>query len=302
MTPRLDLGNAPDSWGVWFAADPHQPPWRRFLDEVALAGYEWIELGPYGYLPTDLPTLRAELAARGLRVSGSFVAGPLHDLAAWPSIERQVRQMGALLAGVEARFLILMTSTYGGHRLGGPTGATRLSDEDWRHLIDATHRVADLAEREFDLRLAFHPHAGMLVETEEEIEALLAATDPARVALCLDTGQHLVAGGDPVAFARRHRARLAYLHLKDVDSAVLARARAAGLPINAAVALDLFCEPGQGAVDFPALLALLAETGYAGWGIVEQDLYPAPGDRPLPIARRTRAYFRDLLSRVMRDA
>src|SRR6266576_2820620 len=46
------VGSAPDSWGVWFPDDPNQTPYTRFLDEVADSGYQWIELGPYGYLPT----------------------------------------------------------------------------------------------------------------------------------------------------------------------------------------------------------------------------------------------------------
>ncbi len=50
---KVNVGSAPDSWGVWFADDPRQTPWERFLDEVAAAGYTRIELGPYGYLPTD---------------------------------------------------------------------------------------------------------------------------------------------------------------------------------------------------------------------------------------------------------
>ena len=69
---RLRVGSAPDSWGVWFPQDDRQPPWRRFLDEVAEAGYEWVELGPYGYLPTDPEQLRDELGQRGLKLS----AGP----------------------------------------------------------------------------------------------------------------------------------------------------------------------------------------------------------------------------------
>jgi inosose dehydratase len=55
---RLRLGSCPDSWGVWFADDPHQTPWHRFLDELAAAGYRWLELGPYGYLPTDPAGMR----------------------------------------------------------------------------------------------------------------------------------------------------------------------------------------------------------------------------------------------------
>ena len=50
---HLRFGTAPDSWGVWFPEDEHQVPWPQFLDEVEQSGYAWIELGPYGYLPTD---------------------------------------------------------------------------------------------------------------------------------------------------------------------------------------------------------------------------------------------------------
>ena len=56
----IKIGTAPDDWGVWFPSDPKQTPWHRFLDEVAEAGFEWIELGPYGYLPTDINLLRSE--------------------------------------------------------------------------------------------------------------------------------------------------------------------------------------------------------------------------------------------------
>ena len=86
---NIRLGSAPDSWGVWFPSDPKQIPWQRFLDEIAEAGYEWTELGPYGYLPTDLPTLRAELARRGLKVTAAFAMGHLEDPDAWPALEKQ---------------------------------------------------------------------------------------------------------------------------------------------------------------------------------------------------------------------
>jgi inosose dehydratase len=47
-------------------------------------------------------------------------------------------------------------------------------------------------------------------------------------------------------------------------------------------------------LDFNAVRAVLEEVGYQGYGIVEQDIYPSPFDRPLPIARHTRAYLRDV--------
>ena len=64
---RIRVGSAPDSWGVWFPDDPQQVPWERFLDEVSEAGYSWIELGPYGYLPTDPAKLTDEVTGATCR-------------------------------------------------------------------------------------------------------------------------------------------------------------------------------------------------------------------------------------------
>ena len=69
--PKLHLGTAPDSWGVWMpSGDPLQTPWQRYLDEVQQAGYRYSELGPFGYLPTDPGLIREEYAKRGLTLTG----------------------------------------------------------------------------------------------------------------------------------------------------------------------------------------------------------------------------------------
>ena len=80
-TPNLSnlrLGTAPDSWGVWFPDDPKQVPWHRFLDEAAAAGYTAVELGPFGYLPTNPEQLRDELGRRGLTLTGATAGTALH--------------------------------------------------------------------------------------------------------------------------------------------------------------------------------------------------------------------------------
>jgi inosose dehydratase len=56
----------------------------------------------------------------------------------------------------------------------------------------------------------------------------------------------------------------------------------------------MFCEPSQGIVNFRAFRDVLQEVGYEGWATVEKDIYPAPFEKPLPIAKRTREYLRDL--------
>ena len=291
---NIRVGSAPDNWGVWFPDDPKQIPWQRYLDELVEAGYEWTELGPYGYLPTDLSTLRKELDHRGIKVSGSFLMPPLEDPSAWPALEKDLLGLGELLVNLGAQFLLLIDDTYTDLFNGELRAARTLDEEAWKRLVDVTHRVAGIARDRFGLRLVFHPHAETHVEYEEQIERLLQETDPDLVALCLDTGHHAYRGGDPVSFVRRHHQRIPYFHLKSVDPELQRKVEAEKIPFATAVGMDLFCEPSKGAVDFLALRDVLREIDYDGWAIIEQDMYPAPFDKPLPIAKRTRAYLREI--------
>ncbi len=110
---RLRLGTAPDSWGVWFADDPRQLPWAQFLDEAARSDYEWIELGPYGYLPTAPGQLRDELGRRGLRLSGGAVQAGLHrGPDALAAAIAECRREAELLTALGASYLVLLPEQY----------------------------------------------------------------------------------------------------------------------------------------------------------------------------------------------
>jgi inosose dehydratase len=290
----IHVGSAPDSWGVWFADDPRQTPWTRFLDEIQSAGYQWTELGPYGYLPPDVTALRRELERRSLRVSGSFAMASMEDPAAWPELERQVTGTGEVLAALGARYLVLIDDTYTNLFTGEQREPERLDESAWKRLIETAHKVADLARDRFGLRTVFHPHADTHVQYEDQIEAFLEQTDPASIALCLDTGHHAYRRGDPVAFYRRHHERIEYLHLKSVDGVMRERVHSEKIPFAVAVGKDLFCEPARGIVDFCAFRDALRDCRYEGWAVVEQDMFPAPFDKPLPIALRTRGFLREI--------
>jgi inosose dehydratase len=290
---NVKIGSAPDNWGVWFSSDPRQTLWNRFLDELVAAGYTATELGPYGYLPTDPAQLHQELSRRGISVSGTFAMTDLANPAEWPELERQVLGAGELLASFGSKFLVLIDSLYTDEHTGRPLRATRLDDAGWQRLIATTHRVADIAQSKFGLRVVFHPHAETNVEYEDQIERFLADTED-RIGLCFDTGHHAYRGGDPVRFMRDHHARIPYLHIKSVDADIQRRVQAEHIPFSQAVGQDMFCELQKGAVDFVAFRDVLREINYDGWAIVEQDMYPAPFDKPLPIATRNRAYLREL--------
>jgi inosose dehydratase len=290
----VKIGTAPDSWGVWFPSDAKQTPWERYLDEVRAAGYEWTELGPIGYLPTDPEKLRGELDKRGLKLTGTFVMRHLEDVAAWPDLEKDLDIAGRVLSALGAKLLVLIDDTYTNLFTGESMRPGRLEGDSWKRLIDTTQKIAHLARDRYGFKLVFHPHAETHVEYEDQIEALLAQTDPELVFLCFDTGHHAYRGGDPIAFMRKHHRRIPYLHLKSVDGGIQKQVERENIPFAKAVAMDMFCEPARGMVDFIAFRDVLREIQYDGWATVEQDMYPAPFDKPLPIAKRTREYLRSI--------
>ncbi len=287
----LRLGTAPDSWGVWFPEHPEQTPWPRFLDEVTLAGYGWIELGPYGYLPTEPARLQDELAARDLRLSGGTVAAGLHRGAdALAEAMESSRRVAALVTELGARHIVFLPEGYRGLD-GSYTQPSELDSEGWKHLTTGLDTIATMLADEYDVQLAFHPHADSHVDTQPRVEQLLHDTDPDRVQLCLDTGHIAYCGGDNQELIRRHPQRIAYVHLKQVDPTVLARVRRDGLDFAAATRLGAMVEPPNGIPAMEPLLEELDALDVPLFAIVEQDMFPCPPDQPLPIARRTRTYL-----------
>ena len=288
----LKLGNCPDSWGVWFPDNPLQTPWTRFLDEVAESGFEWIETGPLGYMPTDPAVLKPEIDERGLKVAATMLGGHMEDDEVLDEIEGALEISTPLLSALGAEFVGLIDAPYMDFETGELARPRSLEGDAWKRLIENTNKASDLI-RKNGFTPVFHPHTDTHVEYDEQMEAFLADSDPS-VPMVLDTGHHAYRGGDPVAFLRKHHARIPYLHIKNVDAAVTKEVEEKGIGMVEAVAMGAFVEPGNGIVDFEAFLAVIREVGYDGIVMVEQDMYPVPFDVPLPIAKRTREYLRSV--------
>ncbi|MFJ7065529.1 sugar phosphate isomerase/epimerase family protein [Streptomyces sp. NPDC101115] len=290
---RIRIGSAPDSWGVWFPDDPRQVPWQRFLDEVAGAGYEWIELGPYGYLPTDPAVLAEETGRRGLRVSAATVfTGLHHGPAVWDRTWAHVAENAALAQAMGARHLVVIPSFWRDDRTGEVLEDRILTAEQWRQLTGLTERLGREVRERYGLRLVLHPHADTHIDSEENVTRFLDATDPDLVALCLDTGHYAYCGGDSVKLIETYGERIGYLHLKQVDPAVLARVVAEEVPFGPAVAQGVMCEPPTGVPALEPVLAAAQALDVDLFAIVEQDMYPCEPDAPYPVAVRTRGFLR----------
>lgn len=277
------MATAPGSWGVEPPGDPADPPWQEVLDDIAGAGFAGVELGPLGYLPEEPERLTTELGVRGLQLAGGYVMEPFHRRGARADVLATARRTCRVLAAGGARDVVLIEALEPSRSAtaGRPDAAPRLDARGWRALLDGVHEVARMASDEFGLQAAFHPHAGTWVEFGDEIKRLLTETDPLLVGLCVDTGHLHYAGLDPTHLLREHADRVRYLHLKDVRSDVLDLARAQRLTFERAVAADVFCRLGQGAVDFGAVRLALEAIDYDGWGTFEQDrLAHDPRARP----------------------
>ncbi|MGW8726655.1 sugar phosphate isomerase/epimerase family protein [Streptomyces sp. NPDC055808] len=290
---RIRIGSAPDSWGVWFPDDPRQVPWQRFLDEVAGAGYRWIELGPYGYLPTDPARLAEETAARDLRVSaGTVFTGLHHGPAVWEKTWAHVSEVAALAEATGARHLVVIPSFWRDDKTGEVLESSTLTAAQWRDLAGQTERLAREVRDRHGLRVVVHPHADTHIDSEVNVARFLHATDSDLVSLCLDTGHYAYCGGDSVKLIETYGERIGYLHLKQVDPEVLAQVRAEGTPFGPAVARGVMCEPPHGVPALEPVLAAAQALDVDLFAIVEQDMYPCDPDKPLPIAERTRAFLR----------
>jgi inosose dehydratase len=295
--PRLRLGTCPDSWGVWFADDSLQTPWERFLDEVAEVGYEWLELGPYGYLPTDPGRLSEELSRRGLRVAAGTMHGHsgLHRAGDWPDIVRATSKVAELTAAVGAGHLIFVpVPGYRDDKTGAFYEPAALDDDQWRTLIRATDELGKMVAQEYGVRLQFHPHADSHVETQEQTEQFLDETDPRYVSLCLDTGHLAYRHADNVAVISRYPERIGYVHIKQMDPAIVAKADADHLAFGQAVAMGASCEPPAGQPDVESVTKALLGLDRDLFVVVEQDMYPVDFDKPKPIAQRTYTYLRSV--------
>jgi inosose dehydratase len=291
---QLVLGSCPDSWGVWFADDPRQPPWTRFLDELVQAGYHWLELGPYGYLPTDPRQLQDELCRRDLYVAGGTMHGfsGLHRRAEFAAIAERTRQVAALTAAVGGKNLIFVpVPGYRDDVTGAYLAPPELDPDQWQTMTRATNDLGQLVAEEYGLTLQFHPHADYHVETQEQTERFLDDTDARFVSLCLDTGHLAYRRADVRALIKHYPERIGYVHIKQMDPEIVAQAERHDLAFGQAVAMGASCTPPRGLPDIPTVLAALEELAVDLYVVVEQDMYPVDFDLPLPIATSTRAYL-----------
>ncbi|BDG05394.1 myo-inosose-2 dehydratase [Anaeromyxobacter oryzae] len=250
-----------------------ETPLEVALEEGRRIGYRGFELG--NKFPRDPAALRAKLGAFGLECVSGWWSGRL----AGRTVEEEIREVerhAALLAESGATVMVYgeVQDAIQGEIAVPLHKRPRLRGADaWKAYGE---RVTALARHLLarGVRLAYHHHMGAYVESPADVDALVAATGE-EVGLLLDTGHAAFAGGDPLELLRRHGPRVCHVHLKDVRPAVMRLARNRAWSFLQAVLNGVFTVPGDGAIDFRAVLALLRQQGYRGWLVVEAEQDPA---------------------------
>jgi inosose dehydratase len=292
----IQIGNAPCSWGVEFPNDPRNPAWRTVLAQCAEAGYTGIELGPVGFMPEDPAILADALNEHGLELIGGVVFRAFHDPAQWDDVmDGAVRTCRALVAhGAQHLVLIDSISPRRAPTAGRASEAEQMDQAEWSAFRDRIATVAKLGAEEYGLTVGIHAHAAGFIDFEPELERLLDEVDDKILKICFDTGHHSYAGFDPVAFMKRHIERISYMHFKDIDPDVKARAIANRTGFYEACGQGIFCNLGDGDVDFPAVRQILLDNGFDGWCTVEQDCDPLLDPDTLGDATANRAYLQSI--------
>ena len=293
----IKVANAPCSWGVLeFELEGEAAGYTQVLDEIVETGYLGTELGDWGFMPTDPKELRREIHSRGLTLLGAFVPVMLKEPNAHATGMDAAIRSAHLLAEVEGdRPFIILADDNGAvperiQNAGRVLPDHGLNQSEWKIFAEAAEKIAQAVKRETGLRTVFHHHCAGYVESPMEIDMLMRLTDPDLLGLCFDTGHFRFGGGDPISGLSAYRDRIWHVHFKDCDPEIAERSRAEKWDYFNSLRNGIFCELGNGDVDFSRIKAELKKNGYEGWIVVEQDVLPGLG-KPKESAKRNRDYL-----------
>lgn len=290
----IRFASAPGCWGVEDPKNPYIPSWERVLDEAVAAGYEGMELGPYGYFPMEAEVLVPALQKRGLTIIGGTLFDDYTRAENLPVLLKKTEDICKQLSGLPRKpadpgrnfappYLVIIDiikperSPYAGN----PDKAPRLSDADWQVMIHNIVTVAKLAWDKYKIRPVVHPHAGGYIEFADEINKFIQDVPYEIVGLALDTGHLYYSRMDPVTWLRDKYDRIDFIHFKDIDLDVYQRVIAEETDFFDACAQKVMCPIGKGIVDYAAVGQFLKDVDYHGWITLEQERDPRDSDTSL---------------------
>ncbi|KDB50952.1 xylose isomerase [Sphaerotilus natans subsp. natans DSM 6575] len=261
-----------------------ETPLETALSEGREIGYAGFELG--NKFPKDGPGLKAKLDEFGLVCVSGWYSGFLAEVPAGQTdaqavaaeIERAQAHLRKLqYNGVKVVVYGECAGTIQGQIDTPVAKRPKFKDEAaWAGYAARLNAFGQHLIETYGIKLAYHHHMGAYVESPADVDKLMALTDPAKVFLLFDTG-HAYFGGaaDPVTVLKKHVGRVVHVHCKDVRAQVIAKARNESWSFLNGVINGTFTVPGDGVIDYDAVLSTLHDAGYEGWLVVEAEQDPA---------------------------
>lgn len=286
---KVKLGIAPIAWTNDDMPDlGAENTFEQCVSEMALAGFTGCEVG--NKYPRDTAVLKKALELRGMQICNAWFSSFL-TTKPYEEVEKDfiehitfLKEMGAKVVGMSEQ----------GHSIQGtdkPIFEAKyvMNDEEWDTLCTGINKLGKVA-KDMDIKLCFHHHMGTVVQTEEEIDRLMANTDPELFGLLFDCGHLAYCGEDYMSVLNKYADRIRHVHLKDIRPEKVEQVKREHLSFLQGVRLGTFTVPGDGVIDFKPIFDVLEKTGYEGYVLVEAEQDPAIAN-PLEYAIKARKYI-----------
>ena len=286
---KVKLGIAPIAWTNDDMPDlGKENTFEQCVSEMALAGFTGCEIG--NKYPKDPDVLKKALDLRGLQICNAwfstFLTTKPYEETEKGFIEHItfLKKMGAKVVGISEQ----------GHSIQGTDKAIFeekyiMNDHEWDLLCTGVNKLGKIA-KDMGIRLTYHHHMGTVVQTEAEIDRLMANTDPEVFGLLFDSGHLAYCGEDYMSVLNKYIDRVWHVHLKDIRPDKIAEVKKNHMSFLQGVRLGTFTVPGDGAIDFAPIFDVLAQHDYEGYVLVEAEQDPAVAN-PLEYALKARKYI-----------
>ncbi len=256
---------------------------EQILAEVASAGYAGVSAGPHAAATPE--TTLALLRHHGLQPAPTYFGGNF-----WRAVEREqilaeAQRFAVFASAVGCDALYVAANGFEGYTTrrglnrkqiaGQVTPADQMTDAEFAQMAETLNAFGAIT-LEYGVRSCFHNHVGSVIESEAEIERLLALTDPALIFLGPDTGHLAWANINPVDFFRRHAGRIKTAHLKDVNDNIRRTGVTNSWDYATFTERGVFNELGEGDINFSAIVESLRGASFSGWLLAETDVTQRP--------------------------
>ena len=292
---KAKLGMSPIAW--WNDDLPElsdDVSLEECLSQSRSAGFTGMEMGRR--FPPDPKVMLPILKKADVTLCGGWFSGTLVDEEMAANQDR-IAPMIELFKAVDAPCIVYgeVGRSIQGDRSKPLATKPRLADDEMRSYAKKLTAFGEWCAAE-GMPLVYHHHMAAVVETEPELDAFMRWSGEG-IPLLLDAGHLAFAGGDVLRAIDNHHARIRHVHVKDVRMEVIDKLDRTKQSFLDAVALGAFTVPGDGSLDFEAIVGKLAGYGYEGWFVVEAEQDP----RKNPPLKMAQVGYKELM-RVMNAA